>query len=313
MIVDPGSQADEIAELVNRNHWRIHAIVKDTVAAGATLAAGGTFDGTFYRPTVLTGVKPGMRAFDEEVFGPVASITSFSTEDQAVELANRSEYGLSAGVFSADVGRAIAVGNRLNEYIRYCTPVIIEANVGKLLAQTTADANGQLSARTQPATGPTLPSIVRRTFSSADLRSRVAALTPAQALIVERTMSGRLAERPAGLQQNLRAMVGPSGIRTGAQAKAFLQAWIVLEDPTPAFEQEWGRAGAGADACAQDHANARSRTATPIATGEADSGPLPAGCTGNGAGDVSEAGGSIGRPAAAHAHAGRVGSKPERG
>jgi benzaldehyde dehydrogenase (NAD) len=93
---------------------RIDAIVKDTVAAGATLAAGGTFDGPFYRPTVLTGVKPGMRAFDEEVFGPVAAITAFATEDEAVALANQSEYGLSAGVFSADVGRAISVGNRLN-------------------------------------------------------------------------------------------------------------------------------------------------------------------------------------------------------
>jgi benzaldehyde dehydrogenase (NAD) len=93
---------------------RIDGIVKDTVAAGATLAAGGTFDGPFYRPTVLTGVKPGMRAFDEEVFGPVAAITSFATEEEAVALANHGEYGLSAGVFSADVGRAISVGNRLN-------------------------------------------------------------------------------------------------------------------------------------------------------------------------------------------------------
>ena len=63
---------------------------------------------------MLTGVKPGMRAFDEEVFGPVAAITSFATDDEAVELANRSETGLSAGVFSQDVGRAIAIGNRLN-------------------------------------------------------------------------------------------------------------------------------------------------------------------------------------------------------
>jgi benzaldehyde dehydrogenase (NAD) len=93
---------------------RIHGIVKESVAAGARLAAGGTFDGPFYRPTVLTGVKPGMRAFDEEVFGPVVSIAAFAAEDEAVELANRSEYGLAAGVFSADVGRAIAVGNRLN-------------------------------------------------------------------------------------------------------------------------------------------------------------------------------------------------------
>jgi len=93
---------------------RIHGIVKDSVAAGAKLEAGGTFDGPFYRPTVLSGVKPGMRAFDEEVFGPVAAITPFSTDDEAVQLANSSDYGLSAGVFSADVGRAIAIGNRLN-------------------------------------------------------------------------------------------------------------------------------------------------------------------------------------------------------
>jgi benzaldehyde dehydrogenase (NAD) len=111
---EPMSQV-ALGPIINRAQVeRIHAIVKDTVAAGATLAAGGTFDGPFYRPTVLTGVKPGMRAFDEEVFGPVAAITSFSTEDEAVALANQSEYGLSAGVFSADVGRAIAVGNRLN-------------------------------------------------------------------------------------------------------------------------------------------------------------------------------------------------------
>ena len=93
---------------------RIDSIVKDTVAAGAKLEAGGTFDGPFYRPTVLSGVTPGMRAFEEEIFGPVAAITTFSTDDEAVALANNSEYGLSAGVFSADVGRAIAIGNRLN-------------------------------------------------------------------------------------------------------------------------------------------------------------------------------------------------------
>jgi benzaldehyde dehydrogenase (NAD) len=93
---------------------RIDSIVKDSMAAGAKLEAGGTFDGPFYRPTVLSGVKPGMRAFEEEIFGPVAAITTFSTDDEAVALANNGEYGLSAGVFSVDVGRAIAIGNRLN-------------------------------------------------------------------------------------------------------------------------------------------------------------------------------------------------------
>lgn len=92
---------------------RIHGIVTATVAAGATLAAGGTFEGPYYRPTVLTGVKAGMRSFKEEVFGPVVSIVPFSSDDDAVALANDNEYGLSAGVFSASVGRAMAIGNRL--------------------------------------------------------------------------------------------------------------------------------------------------------------------------------------------------------
>jgi benzaldehyde dehydrogenase (NAD) len=111
---DPLGQV-ALGPVINRAQVeRIHGIVKDTVEAGARLAAGGTFDGPFYRPTVLTDVKPGMRAFEEEVFGPVVAITSFDSDDEAVELANRGTYGLSAGVFSANVARAIAVGNRLN-------------------------------------------------------------------------------------------------------------------------------------------------------------------------------------------------------
>ncbi|HEX4112807.1 MAG TPA: benzaldehyde dehydrogenase [Stellaceae bacterium] len=93
---------------------RVDGIVKDSVKAGATLAAGGTFEGPFYKPTVLTGVKPGMRAFEEEIFGPVAAITTFKSDEEAIALANNTEYGLSAGVFSANVGRALAVGNKLS-------------------------------------------------------------------------------------------------------------------------------------------------------------------------------------------------------
>jgi benzaldehyde dehydrogenase (NAD) len=55
-----------------------------------------------------------MRAFDEEVFGPVANISTFGSDDEAVELANHTEYGLSAGVISKSIGRAMAIGERLN-------------------------------------------------------------------------------------------------------------------------------------------------------------------------------------------------------
>jgi benzaldehyde dehydrogenase (NAD) len=111
---DPASGQVALGPVISRSQIdRIHGIVTDTVAAGATLAAGGAFEGPYYRPTVLTGVKPGMRSFREEVFGPVASIVTFASDDDAVALANDNEYGLSAGVFSASVGRAMEIGNRL--------------------------------------------------------------------------------------------------------------------------------------------------------------------------------------------------------
>jgi benzaldehyde dehydrogenase (NAD) len=92
---------------------KIQAIVDDALAKGAELLAGGATNGRFYPATVLSGVKPGMRAFEEEIFGPVACVASFEDDDQAVELANLSDYGLAAGVISASVGRAQAVGDRL--------------------------------------------------------------------------------------------------------------------------------------------------------------------------------------------------------
>lgn len=100
--------------LINqRQLQRVHDIVSDTVLAGARLEAGGDHDRLFYEATVLSGVKPGMRAFDEEVFGPVATVVSFATDDEAIELANRTEYGLAAAIISPSVGRAMAIGERL--------------------------------------------------------------------------------------------------------------------------------------------------------------------------------------------------------
>jgi benzaldehyde dehydrogenase (NAD) len=111
---DPSRGQVALGPLINaQQRDRVHQIVQDSVKSGAQLKAGGTYEGLFYRPTVLAGVMPGMRAFDEEIFGPVAPVTTFRTEDEAVELANRSEYGLSAGVISSSVTRALALGNRL--------------------------------------------------------------------------------------------------------------------------------------------------------------------------------------------------------
>lgn len=96
-----------------RQRDRVHAVVQDSVKAGATLLAGGSFEGLFYKPTVLAGVKPGMRCYDEEVFGPVLNLITFQTDDEAVALANDHAGGLAAAVISRSVGRAMSLAQRL--------------------------------------------------------------------------------------------------------------------------------------------------------------------------------------------------------
>lgn len=96
-----------------RQRDRVHATVMASVEAGAQLLAGGRYEGLFYKPTVLAGVKPGMPSFDEETFGPVVNLATFASDDEAVALANAGHGGLAAGVISKSVGRALAIGQRL--------------------------------------------------------------------------------------------------------------------------------------------------------------------------------------------------------
>jgi benzaldehyde dehydrogenase (NAD) len=111
---DPAQGMVALGPLINeRQRDRVHEIVQQAVSEGATLEAGGTYDGLFYKPTVLTGIRASMRAFREEVFGPVANIITFASDDEAVEMANDTEYGLSAAVISKSIGRAMAIADRL--------------------------------------------------------------------------------------------------------------------------------------------------------------------------------------------------------
>ena len=87
--------------------------MQDAVAAGARLAAGGTNDGPFYSPTVLADLDPENTAWKDEIFGPVAPVIKFSTIDEAVELANANEYGLSLSILG-DVGLAMQVADRVD-------------------------------------------------------------------------------------------------------------------------------------------------------------------------------------------------------
>lgn len=93
---------------------RVQRLVDESVRMGAVLLAGGKANGLFYPATVLTGVTPRMPVFQEEIFGPVVSITSFAADAEAIELANDTEYGLSAGIHTGDVGRGMAMAERLN-------------------------------------------------------------------------------------------------------------------------------------------------------------------------------------------------------
>jgi acyl-CoA reductase-like NAD-dependent aldehyde dehydrogenase len=74
--------------------------VEDAVAKGARIVDGGGHEGRFHEPTILDGVTSDMRIAQEETFGPVAPIMTFSTLDEALEIANETEYGLTASVFT---------------------------------------------------------------------------------------------------------------------------------------------------------------------------------------------------------------------
>ncbi|MEV0830243.1 aldehyde dehydrogenase family protein [Nonomuraea rubra] len=92
---------------------KIHRLVTDSVGQGARPASGGTYEGLFYRPTVLADVPLTAPAFAEEVFGPVAPVTRVSSAEEAAELAAAGEYGLSLGIVTRDVMRGLAVAERI--------------------------------------------------------------------------------------------------------------------------------------------------------------------------------------------------------
>ncbi|HEX8919262.1 MAG TPA: benzaldehyde dehydrogenase [Chloroflexota bacterium] len=111
---DPATQQVNLGPIIDTNQRdKVHQIVTETVEAGAQLATGGTYEGLFYRPTVLTDVTPVMPAFSKEIFGPVAPVTRFSTLDEAVSLAAGTEYGLSLAIMSRDVMKALALAERI--------------------------------------------------------------------------------------------------------------------------------------------------------------------------------------------------------
>jgi benzaldehyde dehydrogenase (NAD) len=111
---DPASGQVALGPIIDeRQRDKVHAMVTGTVDAGARLAAGGTYEGLFYQPTVLADVAPAMPAYADEVFGPVAPVVRFSTPEEAAKLAADSEYGLSLGILTRDVMRGLELARQI--------------------------------------------------------------------------------------------------------------------------------------------------------------------------------------------------------
>lgn len=112
---NPDTEEVALGPIINSKQVeRVQRIVDETVSAGARATVGGSHDGLFYKPTVLAGVTPEMAAFREEIFGPVAPVITCSSDEEAIALANQTEYGLAAAVQSGSPARAAAVADRLH-------------------------------------------------------------------------------------------------------------------------------------------------------------------------------------------------------
>jgi vanillin dehydrogenase len=92
---------------------RVDDLVREAVASGAHLVCGGTRQGTMMSPTILDYIVPGMRIYNEESFGPVAAVVRVKSDDEAVAVANDTEYGLTASVFSRNIPRALGIARRI--------------------------------------------------------------------------------------------------------------------------------------------------------------------------------------------------------
>jgi acyl-CoA reductase-like NAD-dependent aldehyde dehydrogenase len=116
---DPSTGNFPIGACVDvRTVEHLKALIADAVGKGASVAAGGAGSGgAFFEPTIVEGVSRDMRLYSEESFGPIVGVIRARDADHAVELANDSEYGLSAAVFSQDIGAALGVAQRIDSGI----------------------------------------------------------------------------------------------------------------------------------------------------------------------------------------------------
>lgn len=133
---DPLEESTDIGPLVAQRQLELlEEQVKDAVDKGAEIITGGKrpegLEGAYYQPTILTKITKDMNVWQEEVFGPVLPIVSFKTDEEAVELANDTKYGLGAYVYTSDKEKALRIASQINtgnvsinnsSYIQPCSP-----------------------------------------------------------------------------------------------------------------------------------------------------------------------------------------------
>jgi acyl-CoA reductase-like NAD-dependent aldehyde dehydrogenase len=111
---NPEEDDTDVGPLIDENaRARVQEWVDEATAAGAESLAGGTIEAGHLRPTVLDGVSTDARAWRSEIFGPVLALRPFESLDEAIELANGTDYGLQAGIFTRDLATAITASERL--------------------------------------------------------------------------------------------------------------------------------------------------------------------------------------------------------
>ena len=148
---DPVDPSTDVGPVINRAAAeRIHSMVEQAVAEGASVACGGRprldvaacDGGAFYEPTVLTGVAPGHRVAREEVFGPVLAVLEVADLDDALDVVNSVEYGLSSCIYTRDINAALYAVDRIDAGIVYVNAPTIGAEIPLPFGGTKHTGNG---------------------------------------------------------------------------------------------------------------------------------------------------------------------------
>jgi benzaldehyde dehydrogenase (NAD) len=124
---------------------KVQALLDASVKAGAKVTAGGTRDGLYFQATVLENVDTQMGIYQEEIFGPIAPIVTFRDDEQAIALANDTDYGLVASVFTKNQGRAMNIASRLKTGIVHINDQTVNHEVFGPIGGMGASGNGARS------------------------------------------------------------------------------------------------------------------------------------------------------------------------